>query len=103
MFSSESEEDADNPSGPLKTILDVPPLPIDSDENSSEEEFDMEILKRDPQKSFSQFEKSVERKGLDISNINPHSTGIMRAWTPRTSWCVPMCQKVRKTKNYWKI
>ena len=30
-------------------------------------------LKKDLQKSFSQFEKSVERKGLDISNINPDS------------------------------
>ena len=73
LFSSGYEEDADNPSGPLKTIVDVPPLPIDSDENSSDEEFDMGTLKRDLQKSYSQFEKSMERKGLDISNINPDS------------------------------
>ena len=73
LFSTESEEDADNPSGPLKTIVDVPLLPIDSDENSSDEEFDMETLRRNLQKSFSQFEKSVERKGLDISNINTDS------------------------------
>ena len=53
MLSSESEEDADKPSGPLKTIVDVPPLPIDSDENSRDVEFDMETLKRDLQKSFS--------------------------------------------------
>ena len=48
LFSSESEEDAD-------------------------EEFDMDTLKRDLQKTFSQFKKTVGREGLDISNINPDS------------------------------
>ena len=52
LFISESEEDADNPSGPLKTIVDVPPLSIDSDENSSDEEFDMETFKRDLKKNI---------------------------------------------------
>ena len=33
----------------------------------------METLKRDLHRSFSQFEKSVERKELDISNINHDS------------------------------
>ena len=33
----------------------------------------MEALKKDLQKSFSQFEKSIEKKGLNISNINPDS------------------------------
>ena len=48
-------------------------MPEDSDKSSDDEEFDMEALKRDLQKSFSQFEKSVEKKGLDISKINPDS------------------------------
>ena len=33
----------------------------------------MEALKKDLQKSFSQFEKSIEKKGLNISYINPDS------------------------------
>ena len=31
----------------MKAIVDVPPLSIDSDESSDDEEFDMEALKRD--------------------------------------------------------
>ena len=33
----------------------------------------MEALKKDLQKSFSQFEKSIEKKGMNISGINPDS------------------------------
>ena len=69
LLSYESKQDADNHSGPLKTIVDVPPLPVDS----GDKEFDIETLKGDLQKSSSQFKKFVERIGLDISNINPHS------------------------------
>ena len=60
------------------------------EKNSSDEEFDMETRKRDLQKSFSQFEKSVERKGLDISNINllqsleeESETNGKESWSPR--------------------
>ena len=66
LLSSKSKADAHNPNGSSNTIFDVQPLPVDSDERNGNEEFDMEAIKRDLQKSFSQIEKSMEKKGLDI-------------------------------------
>ena len=42
-----------------------------SDESDDDNEINMEALKQDLQKSFSQFEKFIEKKGLNISSINP--------------------------------
>ena len=64
-------EDTNNPSGPSRVIVDVPPLPMGSDESDDDNEINMEALKQDLQKSFSQFEKFIEKKGLNISSINP--------------------------------
>ena len=41
--------------------------------SNDDNEVNMETLKKDLQKSFSPFEKSIEKKGLNISNINPDS------------------------------
>ena len=62
-------EDTNNPSGSSRVIVDVPPLPIGSDES----DVNMKALKKDLQKSFSHCEKSIEKKRMNISGINPDS------------------------------
>ena len=74
---SEPCNDINEPSGSTQVLVDVPPLYTSceesNDNNDDNGNVDMAILKKDLQNSFTQFEKSIEKKGLHSSKLNPHS------------------------------
>ena len=65
--------DISNTTEPTQVIIDEPSLLTDSEGSDNENMIYMDTLEKDLQKSFAQFEKSVERKGLDSSIVNSDS------------------------------
>ena len=65
------------PSGSTQVLVDVPPLYTSceesNDDNDDNGNVDLATLKKDLKNSFTQFEKSIEKKGLNVSKLNPHS------------------------------
>ena len=75
-------EDTNKLPGLTQIVVDVPSVLTESEDSNSENDdngdFYMEVVKKDLPNSFSQFEKSIEKRGLDLSKLNSNS----HYWNP---------------------
>ena len=70
-------DDINEPSGSTRVVVDVPRSYTNSEESNDDDNDNgnviMATLKEDLQNSFTQSEKSIEKKGLDLSKLNTDS------------------------------